>query len=173
MGSRCSASSKANPPSIKIMTIRFATPSDVPALVQLGKHMHAITRFRKLDYDEARVAQSLTAALTQGNARYVGFVAEDSKGQVVGGLLAVLEQHIFSQQLTASIMHYDVLPEKRMGGYGVRLLKAFEQWSKNRRVAEINFGINSVDDAQEMRRLGGFAQKMGYVKVGENYVRTT
>ena len=154
------------------MTIRFATPSDVPALVQLGKHMHAITRFRTLDYDEARVAQTLTTALAQGKDRYVCVVADDSQGQVVGGLLAVLEKHIFSQQLTASIMHYDVLPEKRMGGYGVRLLKAFEQWCKNRYVAEINFGINSVDDAQEMHRLGGFAQRMGYSKVGENYVRT-
>ena len=70
------------------MTIRFATPTDVPALVQLGKHMHAITRFRTLDYDEARVAQTLTAALAQGKERYVCFVSEDSQGQVVGGLLA-------------------------------------------------------------------------------------
>ena len=153
------------------MTIRFATPAHVPALVLLGKHMHAITRFRKLGYDEARVAQSLTAALTQGNARYVGFVSEDSQGQVVGGLLAVLEKHIFSQQLTASIMHYDVLPEKRMGGYGVRLLKAFEQWCKNRQVVEINFGVNSADDADQLALLGRFAIKLGYSKVGENYVK--
>lgn len=165
-------SSKANAASTKIMTIRFATPADVPALVQLGKHMHAITRFRTLDYDEARVAQTLTAALTQSKDRYVCFVADDSQGQVVGGLLAVLEKHIFSQQITASIMHYDVLPEKRMGGYGVRLLKAFEQWCTNRKIVEINFGINSVGELQEMRRLGSFAVRMGYSKVGENYVRT-
>ena len=153
------------------MTIRFATPADVPALVQLGKHMHAITRFRTLDYDEARVAQTLTAALAQGKERYVCFVSEDSQGQVVGGLLAVLEKHIFSQQLTASIMHYDVLPEKRMGGYGVRLLKAFEQWCKNRQVVEINFGVNSADDADQLALLGRFAIKLGYSKVGENYVK--
>ena len=55
--------------------------------------------------------------------------------------------------------------------YGVRLLKAFEQWSKNRRVAEINFGINSIEEAREMQRLGSFAVRMGYSKVGENYVR--
>ena len=171
MGSRCSASFKPNLSNTKNMTIRFATPADVPALVQLGKHMHAITRFRTLDYDDARVAQSLTAALTQGNARYVSFVSEDSQGQVVGGLLAVLERHIFSQQLTASIMHYDVLPEKRMGGYGVRLLKAFEQWCKNRKVVEINFGINSVEKLSEMKRLGSFAMRMGYSKSGENFVR--
>jgi GNAT superfamily N-acetyltransferase len=154
------------------MTIRFATPLDVPALVQLGKHMHAITRFRTLVYDEARVTQTLNAALDQGKDRYVCFVAEDSEQQVVGGLLAVLEKHIFSQQLIASVMHYDVLPDKRMGGYGVRLLKAFEQWCKNRQVVEINFGINSVEEVGEMQRLGSFAVRMGYSKVGENYVRT-
>lgn len=154
------------------MTIRFATPSDVPALVKLGKHMHAITRFRKFDYDEARVAQTLMSALVQGKDRYVCFVADDSQGEVVGGLLAVLEKHIFSQQLTASIMHYDVLPEKRMGGYGVRLLKAFEQWCKNRGIAEINFGINSIEGPCEIKRLGIFATRMGYSKVGENYVQS-
>lgn len=41
-----------------------------------------------------------------------------------------------------------------------------------RDAVEINFGINSVEEAQEMQRLGGFAMKMGYTKVGENYVRT-
>jgi GNAT superfamily N-acetyltransferase len=151
------------------MSIRFAKLADVPALVQLGRHMHAITRFKTLQYDEARVAKTLGAALTNNDGRYVCFVSEDSQGQVVGGLLAVLEKHIFSQQLTASIMHYDVLPAKRMGGYGVRLLKAFEQWCKNRQVAEINFGINSVEDAQEMQRLNGFARKMGYAQVGANH----
>lgn len=154
------------------MGIRFAKPSDVPALVQMGKQVHAVTRFKTMTYDEARVAQTLNAALAPGNGRYVCLVANDSQDHVVGALLAVLEKHIFSQQLTASIMHYDVVPDKRMGGYGVRLLKAFEQWCKNRQVQEINFGINSVEEAREMQRLGGFARKMGYAKVGENYVRT-
>ncbi|UUZ65902.1 hypothetical protein LP417_13290 [Polaromonas sp. P1-6] len=85
----------------------------------------------------------------------------------MGVLLAVLEQHIFSEQLVASVMHYDVLPESRMGGYGVRLLRAFEQWCKNRKVVEISLGINSLT---EMDVVGGFVRKMGYLKVGENFV---
>lgn len=152
------------------MPIRFATVKDIPALVTLGKRMHAITRFNRFVYDEARVAQALRAALEKGSGRYICFVAEDSKQQVVGGLLAVLEQHIFSEQLVASVMHYDVLPESRMGGYGVRLLRAFEQWSKNRKVTEISLGINSLTD---MDSVGGFVRRMGYVKVGENFVKGT
>ena len=88
-------------------------------------------------------------------------------GQIVGALIAVLEQHIFSAQLTASVMHYDVLPEKRMGGYGVRLLKALEQWCENRQVVEINLGINSLT---EMDSVGQFVRKMGYSKTGENWL---
>ena len=33
-------------------------------------------------------------------------------------------------------------------------------------VVELGFGINSEDD---MQRIGQFAQRMGYRKVGENY----
>lgn len=152
------------------MPIRFATLNDIPALVALGKRMHAITRFKSFAYNEARVAQALDAAMSKGNGRYICFVAEDSTQRVVGVLLAVLEQHIFSEQLVASVLHYDVLPESRMGGYGVRLLRAFEQWSKNRKVAEISLGINSLT---EMDAVGGFVSKMGYVKVGENFVKGT
>lgn len=99
------------------------------------------------------------------------FEAIDSEERVAGGLLATLERHIFSPQITASIMHFDVLPEKRSAGYALRLIKAFEAWCKNRQVAEINFGINSVDDAAELARLGRFAQRLGYRKIGESYVK--
>ena len=44
----------------------------------------------------------------------------------------LLIHFMLSQQLTASTVHYDVLPAKRALGSGVRLLKAFEQWCENR-----------------------------------------
>lgn len=150
------------------MPIRFATLRDIPALVEGGRRMHAHTRFKALDYDAARVAQTFQQLIEKGQNKYVFMVAQDSAGQIVGALIGVLEQHIFSTQLTASVMHYDVLPEKRMGGYGVRLLKAFEQWCKNRHVVEINLGINSLT---EMDSVGRFVRKMGYGKTGENFVK--
>lgn len=150
------------------MPIRFATVQDITALVEGGRRMHAHTRFKALDYDTVRVAATFRQLIEQGQGKYVFMVAQDTGGQIVGALIAVLEQHIFSAQLTASVMHYDVLPEKRMGGYGVRLLKAFEQWCKNRKVVEINLGINSLT---EMESVGQFVRKMGYSKTGENFVK--
>lgn len=152
------------------MTIRFAKLDDVKDLVEGGRRMHALTRFKHLDYNAEKIARSFTELITKGQNKYVFFVADDSKGHVVGALIGVLEQHIFSDQLTASVMHYDVLPESRMGGYGVRLLKAFEQWCANRKVVEIAFGINS---GEHLDVLGRFATRMGYARAGENFAKQT
>lgn len=150
------------------MPIRFATVADIPALVEGGKRMHALTRFRRQPYIAVKVARAFEALITQGQSKYVFLVAEDSQDHIVGALIGVLEQQIFSDAWTASVMHYDVLPEARMGGYGVRLLRAFERWASNRQVIEISLGVNSGEDLQ---RLSRFAQRMGYVKVGENHVK--
>ncbi len=153
------------------MSIRFATAQDIPALVSLGARVHALSRFKSMPYEAERVAAALQAAFAAADGRYICFVATDAQGQIAGGLLATLERHIFSPQITASIMHFDVLPEKRAAGYALRLIKAFEAWCKNRRIHEISFGINSVDNDQELERLGRFAKRLGYRKIGESYVK--
>jgi GNAT superfamily N-acetyltransferase len=150
------------------MVVRFAQLEDVPALVAIGERMHALTRFRTLDYKPDKVAQALTDAITKGKHKYAFFVATGAEAKVVGGLLGVLEQHIFSDQLTASVMHFDVLPEARMGGHGVRLLKAFETWCVNRKVVEVTFGINS---GESLETLAQFAHRMGYTHAGANFVK--
>ena len=150
------------------MPIRFARLEDVPDLVEGGRRMHALTRFRKFDFNAKKIERSFVDLITKGQNKYVFFVAESSAGKLVGALIGVLEQHIFSDQLTASVMHFDVLPEARAGGYGLRLLRSFEQWCVNRQVLEITFGINSGDAADVIAR---FAQRMGFEKVGDNFVK--
>jgi GNAT superfamily N-acetyltransferase len=163
------------------MTIRFATHADIPAAVALGAHMHSLTRFARLPYQPERVAAALAHVVAHAAPtappgaphKYVFLLAcsgtqQQQPTQLVGGLIAVLEQHIFSQLVTASVMHYDVLPQARMGGHGVRLLKALEQWCINRGVAEINLGINS---GGEFERVGRFMQRVGYTPTGGNFVK--
>jgi hypothetical protein len=55
-----------------------------------------------------------------------------------------------------------------MGGYGVRLLKAFEQCCANRKVVEISLGVNSGD---AFEAVGRFITRVGYRKVGGNFVK--
>lgn len=151
------------------MKIRFATLDDVPAFVELGRDFHALTRFAAYDYNPARVARQLQAAIETGQNRnntHCFFVAEDSQGQAIGGLIGCVEQHFFSEQLVASIIHYDVLPEKRMGGAGLRLLTAFRKWAENRGAVELSAGVNSGIELDKMDR---FLRKLGFRQTGGNY----
>lgn len=148
------------------MTIRFAQASDMPHLLELGRRMHQLTRFRSHPFEPGRLQASLEHLLGSPDGRYAFLVAE-SAGRAVGALIGVMERQIFSAVDTASVMHFDVLPEFRMGGHGVRLLRAFERWARNRRAFEISFGTNSGIEIDTLRR---FALRMGYAKVGENYV---
>jgi GNAT superfamily N-acetyltransferase len=150
------------------MPIRFATTADITQLVQLGQQIHGQTRFKHQDYNTAKVAESLHGLMTRGQGKYGVLVAENGEHQVVGVLIGVMEQPIFSNSYTASVVYFLVQPEARMGGWGVRLLKAFEQWAINRKACEITFGINSGDEAEGVAR---FAQRMGYHRVGGNYAK--
>ena len=150
------------------MTIRFATLADVPSLVEGGSRMHALTRFRSQPFNAQRVAQAFTDLITQGQGKYAFLVAVGAEQRDVGALIGVMEQQIFSDAYTASVMHFDVLPEARMGGYGLRLLHAFERWARNRGAVEVAFGVNS---GVGLDLLSEFATRLGYENVGGNYAK--
>jgi len=151
------------------MAIRFATMNDLPGLIEGASRMHALTRFKTQPFNAQKVANAFADLIRDPSGKYVFFVATSANEALVGALIGVVEQQIFTDAYTASVMHFDVLPEARMGGYAVRLLKAFEQWAQNRKVVEICFGINSGTDAETV---GRFAEKMRYYAIGQNFVKT-
>ena len=152
------------------MRIRFATLDDIPTCIEAGRRMHAMTRFSAYDYNAERVAQNLQALIEIGqnaNKTHCFFVAEDSFGQVIGALIGGVERHFFSDQLVASVIHYDVLPDRRMSGAGFKLLVAFRRWAENRSVFELSVGINSGVGLQKMDR---FLKRLRFRPTGGNYV---
>lgn len=152
------------------MNIRFATLEDVPTFVEMGKRFHALTRFRAYDYQPGRVADQLRSVVHIGQnekGTHCFLVAEDSQGQPIGGLIGCVEKHFFSDQAVATIIHYDVLPEKRMSGAGLRLLAAFRKWAENRGAVELNAGVNSGVELETMDR---FLRRLGFRQTGGNYV---
>lgn len=177
------------------MMIRFATLADVDACVAIGRRMHALTRFQAYDYDAARVAQQLRAVIETGQnqrgshcflvaERAVGFgdgtSAQDDAGpsdearapdhgRLIGALIGCIEQHFFSVQSVASVVHYDVLPEYRMSGAGFKLLIALRRWAENRGAYELSVGINSGVD---LERLDRFLRRLGFRQTGANYAMT-
>ena len=151
------------------MKIRFATSEDVPVFVEMAQVFHANTRFKAFDYDPERVEAHLQAVIDNSKDKHCFFVAENGEGKPVGGLIACVESHFFSGQPVASVIHYDVLPEFRMGGAGLKLITAFRKWAENRGVFEISAGVNSGVDVDKM---DSFLRKLGFQLTGGNYSMT-
>lgn len=151
------------------MNIRLATLDDIPAFVEIGRRSLEFTRFRTYTYNPNRVADQLRSVIHVGQnekGSHCLLVAEDSQGLPVGGLIGCMERHIFSDQPVATVISYVVLPEKRMGGAGMRLLVAFRKWAENRGAVELNAGVNS---GVEVEKMGRFLQRLGVQKTGGNY----
>lgn len=125
--------------------------------------------FHAMGYNPDKVRHTLTRLINNSRGTHCFLVADGANDRPVGGLIGCIETHIFSDQPIATVIHFDVLPETRMGGYAVRLLRAFENWALKRHAVEIVFGTNSGGDYQ---RIGKFAARFGYECVGENWVRT-
>lgn len=130
--------------------------------------MHALTSFRSLAYDASKVERTFKSLINRQDSQYVFLVAQGADSRIVGTLIGSIEQHIFSEALVASVIHIDVLPEARAGGYAIKLLRAFEGLCGNRGVVEISVGVNSEDG-----EVGGlsFLERIGYRTVGANYSR--
>lgn len=140
---------------------------DVPVFVELGKRFHASTRFRQFEYKPALVERTLAQLIARKEeGKYVFFVAEDSSGQAIGCLIGCLEGYIFSDRPIATLVHFDVLPEKRMGGAALRLLSAFRKWAENRGVMELCVGVSSGENLEKLDR---FFKRLGFRAIGGNY----
>lgn len=148
------------------MKIRFATLDDIPAFVELSRTFQARTRFRDYAFNPERVANNLRAAIENPRGTHCFFVAEDAAEKPVGCLIGCVERHFFSDQVVASVIQYNLLPEKRMGGAGLKLLTAFKKWAENRGAFELAVGINSGTDLAQM---DSFLRKLGFQQTGGNY----
>lgn len=151
------------------MKIRFATLDDLPACIVLGRRLQQLTRFARLDYEPARVEDQLRRLIHIGQQHrrsHCLLLAEADDGQLAGGLVGCIEAHLFSSQPVASLILYGVLPERRMSGAAVRLMRAFVAWARQRGAVEVNAGINSALDAERSER---FLCKLGFSRTGGNY----
>jgi N-acetylglutamate synthase-like GNAT family acetyltransferase len=151
------------------MNIRFATPTDIPACLEAGRQMHANTRFAAYDYDAERVARALRKVIDTGqdaNGSHCFLVAEDNEGRIAGALVGCMQKHFFSELPVASVIHYAVLPGRRMSGAGLKLLVAFRKWAENRGAFELSVGTNS---GVELEKTDRFLRRLGFRHTGGNY----
>lgn len=137
--------------------IRPATIDDVPAILELGGRMHLESRFRALEFDLAKVAGVFTSLIDGAGLVLVA----ESKGQIVGGIAAVVIEHWFSTAKVAQDFALFIAPEHRGTMLAVRLLSRYEQWALEQGAIAVEMGINTgvhVEQTAKLFALRGFKQ---------------
>ncbi len=81
------------------MTLRAATPADIPAIIELGREMHAGSNYAPLDYDPESITATLSALLADSQFFGRDYVANDIALFVRPGhgLTAAKLVHVFTR----------------------------------------------------------------------------
>ncbi len=144
------------------MALRLATLEDLPALVVLGREMHATSSYAPMDFDPERLKETITELMNK--SQFV-VVVEDTNGQVVGGMLGTVTQSWFGQDMVANDLALFVSQDARGGMAAVRLLKAFVQWAKLAGAKQIRPGVTTGHARAEQ-----LFDKLGFTRCGASYV---
>ncbi|MDQ7965510.1 GNAT family N-acetyltransferase [Pseudomonas plecoglossicida] len=129
--------------------IRPATHDDIPRLVELGAIMHSTTSYSHLDYLPEKVGRFL-GQLIDGLG--VMFVAEVD-GVLVGGLAGAVTEQWFNDDLVAYEYCVFVEPSKRQGLLAMKMVLAFQEWSKIKGAKEIHMGVTTDVNVDGTTRL--------------------
>jgi hypothetical protein len=151
------------------MKVRYANSSDVRAIADLGRRIHAETRFAAYDYSLIRVTENLRNIIDVGQndkGTHCVLLAEDNDVEVAGILIGTINRTLFSGQPIAGVLVYYVFKDKRMRGAGFKLLWAFRKWAENRSAYEISVNIHN---GAYIQRTDRFLTRLGFRHTGGNY----
>lgn len=140
--------------------IRTATLDDVPALVAIGRMLHAESpRYAGMNYDGDKVARLAEMSIPGGGV----FVAVRG-GTIVGVIAGFVVPHWFGDTLLASDYTFYIVPECRaQGRTAMRLLHALEKWAAEQGARDIVPGTSTMINAEGTLR---FYEHQGYERIG-------
>jgi GNAT superfamily N-acetyltransferase len=141
--------------------IRYANLSDLPALITLGRKMHAESpRFSKFAFDAETWAATLERLIDSDDGFVMVAVFEN---HIIGMMVGLCSQWWFSRDRTATDLALFVVPEHRGGMSAVRLLSAFRGWCAARGVDHPQVGITTGIDTE---RSAGAYRRLGWTECG-------
>ena len=148
------------------MKVRFATVDDLPALIDLGRRIHAESRFRGFSYDPSKLLQTGQRVLNSTTGTHCCFVAEASTGKLAGVFVGCVEEYFFSRDRIANSILIFVDPAYRGGAAALKLIHAFRTWALNRQAIEVSISIAS---GVTIDRTDRFLKRIGLKLTGGNY----
>ena len=94
------------------MRLRMATVADLPAICVLGRAMHQESTFAPMDYDIDCVKETIADLMEKSQ---LVLVAEDTNGEVIGGILGKVTQTWFGKDMVANELGLFIHPDHRGG----------------------------------------------------------
>lgn len=144
------------------MSIRNATLSDIPSILELSEAMHRESRFKLFDYDKEKVTQLLTTLI---NNEYGIVIVVDDDG-ILGGIMGIVSEHYFGRDKMASDLALFVQQDSRGTKIAIKLIKEYIVQATAKGAVDICI---SNTTGYEPESVGRFYQMLGFNRVGGNY----
>ncbi len=150
------------------MKIRYATQADIPAMLEIGRSIHAESRFSAMAYDVEKLRTELgyLLQLQEKNGSHCFLVAVNQQGKIVGGFIGALETYFFTRAVSANSILIWVSPAARGSSAAVRMIDVFRRWAIKNRAMEVCLLVAS---GVTINRTDRFFRKLGFVQTGGNY----
>lgn len=150
--------------------VRRATAADTPALIAMGRALHAESpRYRDMPFSEAKLAR--LAARLQGTllAEDAGVFVAEAGGEPVGMAVVILAERWFNEERFATDLTMYVKPEHRGGRLFLRLVQAMEDWARAQGVRDIAIGVST--EIHPQRTVHAY-ERLGYTLTGHTLTKT-
>lgn len=150
------------------MSIRYEPFSveNIADIVVLGMELHEESVARDIPFDIEFTAQSAYEQIIRND---MGFGLLAMEGDIpVGMVVGKLAQYEFAPVLLGYNHVWYVKPEKRGSPVAFRLLKAFEDWAREKGAAHIHLGLAAGILPE---RTGRMLEKTGYGFLGGNFAK--
>lgn len=144
--------------------IRDATLADVPALVELGRQMHAESPvFNRLRYWPEKVGKQIASLI---EADYGFARVAERNGVLVAGMIGFVLPEWCSYDLVAHEMALFTSADARGGVLGAALIKQFKAWSLDQGAV---YGTLGVSTGVCVEQTGRLYQSQGARRIGDIY----
>jgi GNAT superfamily N-acetyltransferase len=144
------------------MTIRLASLADVDAIVAMGLHFQATTKYAMhLFATDSTLRMLATGLLTNPDAAI--WVAEAN-----GGLVGMLACALYIQPMSGALVGTEICwwmdPSARGGRTALRLIRTAEQWAKDK-------GATVFQMMAPTPKVGAFYEALKYEQIEVHYQR--
>lgn len=151
------------------MTVREAKIEDAPELMRLAFEFHRAARLKRYAmFEQCQAGWADWFGLCIADPNFSCFVAEDEK-KLVGMVTGAVAPIFFCPNLTyAGETVYWISPGARGKGHGNALLRAFEEWARQKGVI---FATVGATEALGAKKTGRFLRENGYKLEWRQYRR--